>query len=131
MRKQILELFNINKLNKPTQEKAVAAFDKLLLETGHPDQSLYMRVFIHALGGHRLDEAVQVDLRDKISGIVELERHGVTIPASMFKWDSSAAQPLMVNEDMKVANYRWGKSETVKTIGTEDKIKKSSYKWRE
>ena len=135
MKQQIIELLNIKKLNKETQEKAIAAFDKLLLETGHPDDSLQMRVLIHALSGHKLNEDIQTALRNRIGIIIEYERHNTPIPADMFKWSQglhSSPAP-MINEDMFKKDYfRWGKNDvTVKTDGGTDKIKISNYNWKE
>ncbi len=129
MKQQLIELFGIDKLSKSTQKKAIDAYDKLLLETGHPDDSLQMRVFIAALGGHKLDEDIQTDLIEKSCMIVEMERHNMPIPASMFKWDSNAETPRALNEQIRKDCYRWGKNESVRTDGGTEKIKASDYRW--
>jgi len=130
LKQQLIELFGIDKLSKATQIKAVNAYDKLLTETGHPDDSLQMRVFIAALGGHKLNEEIQRDLIEKSCMIVEMDRHEMPIPASMFKWDSTAETPRALNEQIRKDCYRWGRKETVKIDSdNSDKIKASDYRW--
>ena len=131
LKQALIELFGIDKLSKATQTKAINAYDKLLTETGNPYDSIQMRVFIAALGGHKLNEDVQTDLIEKSCMIVELERHDMPIPASMFKWDSTAETPRALNEQIRKDCYRWGKNESVRTAGGTDKIKVSDYQWEQ
>ena len=131
MKQSLIELMGIDKLSKSIQEKATTAFDKMLLEQGHPDDSLKMLVFIHALGGHKLNEKIQRDLIDKACIIVEYERHNTPIPIDLFKWDSTAERPRAINEEIRKDCYRWGKKESVRTDGGTEKIKASNYRWEQ
>jgi hypothetical protein len=129
LKTKLIELFGIDKQSKTSADKAIAAFDKLLTETGDPNESLQMRVFVHALGGHKLNEETQTELIERSCMIVEMVRHDMPIPASLFKWNSDSETPRMVNEEIKKDCYRWGKNESVKTNTGTDKIKVSDYRW--
>ena len=131
MNEQTKELLNIKKLKSGQQEKAIAAFDKLILETGVPDDSLQMRVLLHALDGHKVSEDVQTALRNQLAIIVEYCRHGAVIPKDFFKWDSSSSAK-MINEEMFKKDYfQWGKNNgAIKTDGGPEKMKVSDYRWR-
>ena len=63
LKQALIELFGIDKLSKATKKKDINAYDKLLTETGNPYDSLQMRVFIAALGGHKLNESIQTNHR--------------------------------------------------------------------
>ena len=134
LKQQLIELFGIHKLSKQSKtsaDKAIVAFDKLLTETSDPYESLQMRVFIAALGGHKLNEEIQTELIEKACLIVELERHDMPIPASMFKWNSDTETPRALNEQINKDVYRWGKNESVQTDGGIEKIKASDYQWEQ
>lgn len=129
MRDQIQELLGTQSLNKTTQAKVKNAYGKLLKENFNPDDSIQMRVLLHAIGVHRLKEATQIDLREKISMIVECERHKAPYSKDQFKWNSNSESPAMFNE-VKKDVYQWDKNEgSVLTDGTAEKIKKSQFRW--
>jgi hypothetical protein len=129
LKKELKELFGIDKQSKTSADKAITAFDKLLTETGDPNESLQMRVFIHALGGHKLNEEIQTELIERSCMIVEMVRHDTPIPASLFKWDSNSETPRALNEQISKDTYRWGRKESVRTNTDADKIKVSDYRW--
>ena len=132
LKQQLIELFGIDKLSKQSKtsaDKAITAYDKLLTETSDPYDSLQMRVFIAALGGHKLNEEIQTELIEKARLIVEMERHDMPIPAAMFKWNSDTETPQALTEQISKEVYRWGNIESVQTDGHADKIKVSDYRW--
>ena len=128
MKHKLIELFGIDKLNQTTQQTAMNAFDKLLLERGNPDESPYMREFLGTLGAHNLSEDTQKDIREKTAMVVELARKGGTIPASLFKWDSTAPAAEQINE-VKKSDFRWQPNETVRIDVSTEKISKDDYLW--
>ena len=75
-----------------------------------------------------LNESVLNEMRDKTCAIIEHLRNNTAIPASIFKWNNYAESPRTLNE-IKKADFRWQKDETVRLDGNQDKIKKSDYKW--
>ena len=128
MKQKLIELYGIDRQPESIQEKAISAFDKLVHESGNPDESANLRIFLHSLGVHQLNESILNEMRDKTCAIIEHLRNNTAIPASMFKWHSYAESPKMVNEVNK-SDFRWQKDETVRLDGNKNKIKKSDYKW--
>ena len=128
MKQEIIELFGINKLLESNQRTAIDAFDKLVQESGDPDESVNLRVFLHSLGVHQLNESVLNEMRDKTCAIIEHLRNNTAIPASIFKWNNYAESSRTLNE-IKKADFRWQKNETVRLDNHQDKIKKSDFKW--
>ena len=128
MKPQLIELFGIDKLNESTRNTAQSAFSKLLIETGDPDESPYMREFLGSLGVHRLPDELQNDIREKAAVIVELERNGKKISAKDFKWNNFSSNPQPINE-VKKSDFHWHTYRQVKTAGSTEKIRKDQFRW--
>jgi hypothetical protein len=129
LKQKIQEMLQINKLTVTKKDTAKEAYSKLLKETGDPDDSIQMRVLLHSMDGHRLSENIQKDLREKLSYIIECERHNHVVPADVYKWNNYAESTPSLNE-IKKTNFRWGRNEKVAANEVE-KIKASDFLWKQ
>ena len=129
LKQSIQDLFQIDKLSEKQQTAAKTAFKNLLTENGDPDESANMRVLIHALEGHRLNEDIQKQLRSKVETIILYERNNIVMPKSIFKWNSNAESPSPLNETVKKSRFRWQKDELALLDGDAEKISKDEFHW--
>jgi hypothetical protein len=133
---EIAELFGIDKLEKQNPAKAqdaLDAWDKIMNEN---DAETQKRVFLHALGAHRLNESTQLDLIDKLETIVELAKNDKPIPKSLHEFYYGTPETVeVINEKVKAADYKWskdvGKSNSNVAFMTEKQevIKKDYFTW--
>ena len=127
---QLYELYGLDKLNDQEAKEAEAAFDKLVAESGDPNESPYIRMFLARCGVQYLNESDQKNIIEKTCFIVRrLRAGGSKMRKQYFKWDTLSESLKQMNRKPKASDYRWHTNRTVPLETDTKKVKKSDYRW--
>jgi predicted small metal-binding protein len=132
LKTQIAEIFGIDKLEKQNPQKAQDALDSWDRIINDDNAETQKRVFLHALGAHRLNETIQHDLIEKLELIIQLTKDNKPIPKSLYEfyYNTPETPKPAINEVMKKEYWNFDKQkESVKTYGGTDVIKADSFRW--
>jgi hypothetical protein len=136
MKDNIAELFNITALENENPKRAQAAIKSWDMIMENDNAEIQKRVFLNALGVHKLDEKIQIDMIDKLELVVECALKEKPIPKSLHEFYYGATEPAPVlNETVKADNFKWskdiGKSQSNVAFMSEkvEPIKKDLFHW--
>jgi hypothetical protein len=107
---ELVKLFGIEKLENENPKRAQAALDSWEMILNDDNAEIQKRVFLNALGVHRLNESTQLDMIEKLEIVVDLASKDKPIPKSLFEFYYSTPEPAAVlNETIKTADFKWSK----------------------
>jgi hypothetical protein len=110
LKHELAELFGIEKLENENPKRAQAALDSWDKIINDDDTEIQKRVFLNALGVHKLNESTQLDMIEKLEIIVECARKDKPIPKSLFEFYYDIPEPAaVINEKVKADNFKWKK----------------------